>query len=358
VGTFTNDGNYPGTYEEFKFIITHGGNDSWESVNNRSFILTNQQVLPIVFFNDVGNPVATTFQVNLAVQAAAGRFNAGTDIVECKGSFNGWLGGFVLTNDPAAINSNLFSGTTYIFDSSGTTENYRFTVNGGFGGLGWETPASTGGKDRSFIQGSNSLVLPPVWWSDWTAGDVLPGTTVVTFTVNMTNAVGTDNHVFDGTFDSVYLNGDWIPWWSWGSFPFDFQMTNNPIGSKLYSLAVTFPAGHPIPLTYKYSINSSDNEAGFGTNHVRYLRATNQYSLPMDTFGSSFHETSFGDLSIGTPAAGRVPVSWQGRLGVRLQTVTQLSPPIVWQDHLETDGWSSTNFPISVSNVFFRLVKP
>ena len=51
--------------------------------------------------------VPVTFQVNMSVQEALGNFNAANlDYVEARGSFlvdagNNWLGGFVLTNDPA-----------------------------------------------------------------------------------------------------------------------------------------------------------------------------------------------------------------------------------------------------------------
>jgi hypothetical protein len=356
IGTFTNDGNYPGTYEEFKFIITHFGNDTWEYINNRTFILTNNGVLPIVYFNDIGNATPVTFQVDMSVQAAGGRFVNGADVVECKGSFNGWLGGFVLTNDPA-INSNLFKGTLFIFENPGTTEYYRFTVNGGFSGLGWETPASTDGTNRSFMVTTNALTLPVVLWSDWTSSDLLPAMTVVTFQVNMTNAVGADAHVFDSNFDTVYLNGDWIPWWSWNSPPPEFQMTNNPVGSEIYTISLAFPPGFSVPLTYKYSINGGDNEAGFGINHLRYVRSTGVYSLPMDTFGSQLHEQSFGNLQMGKPTAGKSLISWLGRPGVWLQKNTNLTSTS-WQNLPATDGLSSTNYPISAAREFFRLVKP
>src|SRR4029079_13992431 len=112
------------------------------------------------------------------------------------------------------------------------------------------TPGSTGGNDRSFILPGTALTLPPVLWSDWTAGDVLASNTVVTFTVNMTNAVGTDNYVFQPGGDGVFLNGDWIPWWSWGAFPTNFLLTNNPVGSRIYSIEVTFPKGYAVPLSY------------------------------------------------------------------------------------------------------------
>ena len=43
----------------------------------------------------------------------------------------------------------------------------------------------------------NNFVLPTVYLSDISTNSVLPVPTMVTFTVNMTNAVGTDSSVFN-----------------------------------------------------------------------------------------------------------------------------------------------------------------
>ena len=297
----------------------------------------------------------------MGIQTAAGRFTPGSDIVECKGTFNGWQGGFVLTNDPTGANPNLFSGTTYIFDNPGTVEFYKFTVDGGYSGLGWESPASCNTLDRSFTETASPQTLPSVLWSDWKASDVLPATTTVTFQVNMTNAIGADGHVFNPDFpdyDLVYLNGDWMPWWSWGAPPLEMIMTNYPPGSMIYVISQTFNQGNSVPLTYKYSINGLDNEAAFATNHLRYIRTTGSYSLPLDTFGSQLHEASFGSLKIGQPSGGHAPISWLGRPGVHLQTATNLAASVLWQDLPATDGMSQTNYPVSPGQNFFRLINP
>ena len=82
-GTF-NDGNYEGTYEEFKFIITRYGLDTWESINNRSFFVTNHEVLPIVYFGGAGTTVPVTFQVDMSGVAG---FNP-SDLVDVKPFFS------------------------------------------------------------------------------------------------------------------------------------------------------------------------------------------------------------------------------------------------------------------------------
>jgi hypothetical protein len=75
-----------------------------------------------------------------------------------------------------------------------------------------------------------------------------------------------------------------------------------------------------------------------------------------------------GNLTVGTPVAGKVPVTWLGRPGAHLQETTNLLS--AWQDILATDGtnWttfnSSTNGLVSLTNcpasanTLFRLVKP
>src|SRR5260370_21058697 len=95
-------------------------NVTWETnyvgpggTQNRSVtIARTNQLLPMVLFNNLTNipvPTPLIFQVNMAVQTALGNFNPATDLVEARGTFNNWTGGFALTNSLA--NTTLFSGT-------------------------------------------------------------------------------------------------------------------------------------------------------------------------------------------------------------------------------------------------------
>ncbi|MDB6110399.1 MAG: hypothetical protein JWR69_2149 [Pedosphaera sp.] len=363
-----------GSIENYKFVVD-GGNGplGWENPastggNNRTFTLlnTNAQTLPLVLFNDQPIPSFTnmvTFQVDMTVGVLQGKFVVGTDILEVRGSFQLWNSGFVLTNDPSAGNTNLFTGVYAVTDGAGTVEQYKFVVDGGNGPLGWESPASTGGNNRTFtLANTNHQTLPAVYFNDTALNDILTADTVVTFSVNMANAVGTDAHAFDTNVDSVYLNGvnNGVPgsFWGWGLFPPVPAMTNNPPGSSIYSTEVLVPAGSPLSVSYKYGINGADNEAGFAQNHLRYIRATGTYSMPLDTFGTQYAEPAFGNLAIGAKTAGHVPITWLGRAGVHLQTTTSLGAGHVWQDLASTDGLNSTNYPVGAGNVFFRLVKP
>ena len=218
---------------------------------------------------------------------------------------------------------------------------------------GWETLVNN--RTMKIISG-NSQILTPVFFNDELASDFLTADTLVTFSVNMTNAVGTDAHAFDSVNDHVYVNGifgfvGWDPTSLAG-----FELTNNPVGSKIHTLEVLVPKNNPLRLTYKYSINGADNEAANNVNHVRYIRQTGTYALPLDTFGNAVVEPLVGGLTIGSPSAGSVPITWLGRPGVHLQSSTSLNGP--WQDYANTDGLSSTNWPVGSGSLFFRLIKP
>jgi hypothetical protein len=362
----------PGKTLDFKFFIDTGAN--WESLNNglgidssdnnnRYFNMASSgpQKLPILFFNNLPySPLATnntTFQVDMTAQVANGSFDPSFGTVELRGNFNGWgpPGGtqILLTNNPAGPNTNLYSTVVPIADGIGASEFYKFWASVSANG-GWETLANN--RSMTVIAG-NTHILPVAFFNDELPGDFLTADTLVTFSVNMTNAVGTDAHAFDPLNDQVFING--IPifvGWDSGSLA-TWQLTNNPVGSKLYSLPILVPKGSRVQQTYKYSINGPDNEAGQNANHVRYIRQTGAYVMPLDTFGNQFVEPSFGNLRAGAAAAGHVPLSWLGRPGVRLQSRSSLSSG-AWADVPGTDGLSSTNYPISGSTQFFRLIKP
>ena len=162
-------------------------------------------------------------------QVLDGRFVPGSpiyDFVEARGTFNGWNAGFILTNDLSAANPYLFSGISVVSDPIGTVEQYKFVVDDG-ASLGWEVPASTAGGDRSFTLTNSNQILPPVLFSDLGSNDLLSADTWVTFSVNMTNAVGIDATVFQPGYDVVYFNADFLGWWPWGFQPSQYQVTNN-----------------------------------------------------------------------------------------------------------------------------------
>jgi hypothetical protein len=220
------------------------------------------------------------------------------------------------------------------------------------------------------VSGTN-LILPTVYFNDLSTFSVLPAPPLirnVTFSVSMTNAVGTDNHVFNPATDSVYLNGVDVTT-TLGTYRFDpwtnspagnplgnFKLTNNPAGSEIYTITVPIPAGYPVMLSYQYSINGNQDEAN-GINHVRYIRSDGDYVLPLDIFGGMVQEPSFGSLAAGPASGGTLPISWLGRPGVHLQMGTNLVKG-TWIDLPATDGLNVTNYPVNGPASYFRLINP
>ena len=93
-------------------------------------------------------------------------------------------------------------------------------------------------------------------------------------------------------------------WLAWNPDTLSSYILNeNPVGSGIYTLTETFPAGSIRAVTYKYSIDGNDDEAGFAQNHFRYIRSSggDAYNMPVDTFGTQYVEPKVGGLAIGTP---------------------------------------------------------
>jgi len=390
----------PDAAMDYKFVYDPPTN-SYEGVNsinqdgggNRFFAHTGDQTLPVVDYSDAPfAPIAqVTFSVDMTiVKLTDTNFNPSS--VTINGDVMGW-GGVSVTNNPAASNTNIYSATFPI--GSGTTANYQYRY----------TQISTGNTVYDHFQGANggnnnraylvpnvaSVSVPTVFFDDASLTDYLLQDTPVSFTIDMNGAVGTDSHVFSSTQDSVYINGQFANWYAWASgvnpapAPPGYQLFETPPGSGIYSNTIIIPKGSTVSFSYKYGIDigganlgPADDEAGFGQNHFRVVRATafNPYPMPRDKFGNQYGEPLFGfgstgaaNLSVGAPVAGKVPVTWLGRPGAHLQVNSGLTGG-VWLDVAGTDGTnnvtgsfgtngfvSQTNWPAS-GNGFFRLVKP
>jgi len=349
------------------------------------------QILPMVT-NQV------VFAVDMSSQIQLGQFSPGSSVF-VSGDFNSWPGtgpgALALTNYPpyrGGKNTNIYYGTNaFVGPANSVVSAYKFTDNDP--GL----PAGDNGyepvNNRSLnLQSTDGiLLLPVVYFGDYDVAGYLPTATAVFFSVDMTGAVGTDAHSFDTNFDAVYIDGpfadygqfgSWYPWTTMA--PAGYQMVQQ--GSTwIFTNTIIMPAGTPVAFPYKYGMDPGnanggplDDEAGFQANHFRVVRSTamNPYTMPTDTFGTQYGEPLFSasstggaSLAVGTPVAGKVPVSWLGRPGAHLQVSTNLSSGM-WRDLFETDGtnWTSgpgstngfvsrTNWPAS-SKAFFRLVKP
>ncbi len=377
------DGNYPGSSENYKFVIVSTGGNTYENGNNRQFLTpAGSFSFPTAFFNNIisAYSIPVTFQVDMTIPVLLGLVNpANGDTVSAAGTFqtNQWTPNFfLLTNNPTAANSNVFSGTYIDRNPPGSFEDYKFqyTQNGN---TTWE-----GIANREFVLGSTGTNLPVVLWNNQNTNTVLLSSTVVTFTVDMKNAVDIFGNPFDPANDIVMVDGDFDhPQWQLFNNAQDLfistdypnsVMANNPPGSTLYTVQFTLPAGNSIQTYYKYGIyhNTSsfntnvDNEAGFAQNHSRYIRSgTGSYTFPTDIFGqqianpSAANEPLFGKLALGAITGGQLPITWLGGVqNVHLQTTTNLISN--WQDVSSTTGVNSTNWPTDKGNRYFRLVKP
>ena len=361
---YTNTFTYTASPEAtaaFKYVAQPG--TSWEGPNtingqgndlNRYFA-NHAQALPTVFFSDAPfAPIAkVSFNVDMsAVLLSDPNYNPAT--VTLNGSFNGWSADVPCTNNPAAPNTNIYTGVVSI--GAGSTVFYQFRYNNG----GTVYDNAPGGGNRAYTAPNvASTNLPAIYFNNVTLGDLLNVDTLVTFSVNMTNAVGTDAQVWNSGTDTVFINGDFTGWQAWNPISLSaLNCTNNPPGSEVYSYTTLLLKNRPRSVKYKYALNGADNEAPSGQDHFRYIRSTNGVALmPLDKFGNQYGEPKFGNLNIGPRTGAYVPVTWLGYPGVHLQTRSNLGSG-TWQDQNNTDSQSSTNWPSSSASQFFRLVQP
>jgi len=382
----------PGTRIEYKFHIS-GTHAAWESLggypdNNRSFMLTNvsPQVLPVAFFSDAaGLPIKAGiyFQVDLSSQILITAFDPTKDLASVRGDALGWdnppasgLQLFADTSRPG-IYTNTYLSASQLTGAAFVFKNTLFRVSPPY--TTWEDGANKSvtftGSEPTNAAGYHMITVGPTLFNNFLAdtNDYLPADTLVTFSVSMTNAQSYPAFTPAITFDKLmplHVNGNWVPWWGWNTAaPVSLLMTNGTGDDWIFSQTVLIPKGKPVRLAYKYGIDdltgvsSQDNEAPTGSDRIRYIRQTGSYTLPLDTFGVQTVETSFGSLTVGTPSAGHLPVSWSGRPGVFLQTAPALNNG-AWVTLPESanygspSGIYSTNYPTSAGATFFRLVKP
>lgn len=375
------DGNYPGSFENYKFVIVSTTVTNYESGNNRVFFTpTNSGTLPLAYFNNVSTygAVPITFQVDMTLPLAMGMFvPTNGDTVSAAGTFqtNQWTPGvFVLTNNPSGANPNLYTGTYTDRNQPNSGEQYKFQINTNGGGTAWESIGN-----RTFLLGSTAQVLPQVLWNNASTNYVIMAPTLVTFTVDMTGATDVYGNPFDVNNDAVVVDGNYCsPEWQVmnnATYENPLVFTANVMGrvgsSLIFTNSYTVAAGHSYQVLYKYGIyhdtvninTNVDNEAAPYMNHTRYIRTTGTYNFPTDIFGqqrtnaASATEISFGNLAIAAPVAGKLPISWLGLPSVRLQSCTNLTTP-VWLDVPGTVGLGSTNVPPTGNQEFFRLLQP
>jgi hypothetical protein len=354
---------FPGSTVAYKFRANGG----WESPastggGDRTFeIAGGDQVLPLVYYSDIEPSTPTnniTFQVDMTAQVFLGNFDPSFQEVRVSGSFNDWGAGDLLTNNPALSgnDTNIYSAVIPIVASPGVVVPYKFRAPIGDS---WENPTSTGGGNRTFTVAGGDQVLPLVFYNDASPCDLLQQDTLVTYWLRLPiGTVATDGMVYDGS-QTVHINGDFNGWAGWD--PLLPEMT--PAGSNdLFSFTAVVTRGKAIAQKFKFSLSGFDNEAPMFDDHIKYIRTLGaEYTMPVAEFGTNYAalrvEQSFGDLKIGSPVGGDVPVTWLGRPCVTLQVRSTVDGGS-WTDLPATESEHATNWPLSSgSSQFFRLYK-
>lgn len=398
VGTFAVVDS-PAGVEQYKFVMNGGSYEGPSAANsdpgsgNRIYADV-PQTLPIVFFSDAA--LAPSCQVQFSVDMTIVQFtdtNFYAPSLTINGTLNGW-GGTTMTNNPSAANTNIYTSPFFSL-GVGSAQQYQFRYTEGAGGAtvyDHADGAYGGNNNRALTVPNVASTNIPAVFNDARLSDYLLSPTPVYFSVDMANAVGTDNHVFNQSAgDNVYLNGAFVGWYAWSGganpapAPAGFQMVESNT-STIYTNTVVIPAGTTVDCVYKYGmdpggVNSGplDDEAASGDNFSRVIRsfALSPYPMATDTFTNIHNEPYFspvntagGQLTVGAASNGQIPVQWLGTPGTRLAWKTNLTTG-AWQQIIATDGtnWTSgynstngfvseTNWPSSGGPVFFQLAKP
>jgi len=382
-------------------------NPDWANGNGNGSFPTTSPTTPLPVVIDlpngrfyVGAPALpptnyVTFTLDMTAQVIKGAFT-NTDPVSmlpvntvAVGGLNGdWGTDQQLTNytilNPTDFNpgvkTNWYIGKLATDGYLPITFNWKFRVNNLDGG--YESPASTAGGNRSTTLTTQNTTLPVTLYDDLSPYDLVQAPTTVTFTLYITN--GTQDktgYAFNNSSDTVWINGDFVGWsgGTWpgplGTFPASQQMIEVGL-SDYYTNSFVIPTGNSIYLHYKYSIDSTDDENGFSTNHVREIRSYGPtYAMPTDAWSwsvlnptnggaypnpgitnTNIVEPDFGYLTVSNPVSGKFPLTWLGRPGVVLQNKSSLTSGS-WNDNTGTDGTQATNWSNAGGNQFFRLKK-
>jgi len=359
-GTYNFKFRTPNTWSEVNF-----GADFGNGGGNAVFTTTtpNQAVLfkldlPNGRWQAGGPPIYcdVQFSVDMTYEAANNPGFDPTSVTVNGDAINAW-GGTACTNDPTAVNTNIYTSPFFSI-AVGTSIQYQFrclvdgiTQYDALGGIG--------GNNRTMVVGNvGSTNVGPVFWNDASPDDYLNVDTFVTFSVTMTNAQQyPSGPAFIPGTDGLFMNGDFAGWPAWNPISLASYEFGIVPGTLVYTNAQTFLAGKPRSVTYKYAINGTDNEAAVYQNHRRFIRSTSGvYNMPLDTFGYQYVEPKTGGLTIGSPSAGKVPLSWLGYPGYTLSL--QSSPDLAnWTTVPDTSSITSTNWPIGSSPQFFRIIQ-
>jgi hypothetical protein len=187
-------------------------------------------------FSALGVPV--TFQVDLGPRINTGEFDATTDIVEVRGSFNDWSGGFALTN--TTENPTIFKGTRDLTGTAGSEVQFKFVqVRGDV--VTWEST-----PNRPFPLPETATTLPLAYFNNvWEGAPVQ-----VKFQVNMATQKASGAFV-PAEGDFVELRGGFNAW-SAGTV-----LTPSTANPDIYETTVDVPDAPGARVEYKFVLNKA-----------------------------------------------------------------------------------------------------
>ena len=244
-------------------------------------------VLGTIIMARAQSPVS--FTVDMTAQIAGAIFDPGSgDRVQARGSFQGWTGGFWLTNSPG--NPNLYSGTLDIADPAATVEQYKFVIiKNGDDPNSWNNaePLDLPGDNRSFTLAGGAQSLRPVYYANRLPSGAVP-TNAITFQVDM-SFQRTNGNFNPGAGDTVEVRGDFelTPWASGD------QLTNSPANTNVYR-GTFYDANYPgAQLAYKFVILPNGAGGNYETvdNRVLIEPDTNGVTLPIAYFNNQVPPT-------------------------------------------------------------------
>jgi hypothetical protein len=340
-----------GSTNQYKFVMITGSGVVWEGTvgtggtqGNRTFILADtNQVLPVVYFNNVTNSTsvtnAITFQLNMSIQIAQGNFDPASGTVNIAGEFNNWTAGAnVLTNSPA--DTNLWVTTIVLSGAVGAPVNYKYIMNGT-----WENNnvGPGGAQNRTLNLARTNQTLPQVYFNN---ASTLPVPTPLVFQVNMAAQTALGN--FSPDTDMVEARGTFNGWSA------GFGLTNSPANPYLFSGTWVDTADTVGAMVqYQFVISGTTWETGVG-NRTYTLVSTNEQTLPLVFFNNV---SNLGPIAMHPGAGGQATLVWTAGPLIRLQAAGGLVNSS-WQDVPNTQGSNSVTVPLGPGTKFFRLIGP
>jgi hypothetical protein len=349
VGTFAVSGTF-GATAQYKFVMNTSQGTVWEgqvgtggTTANRAFVISNiDEVLPVVYFNNVTNSVNVTnlitFRLDMGIQILLGNFNPAAGSVNIAGAFNNWSASATpLTN--SITDTNVWSTTLSFSGADASPVDFKFIMSGT-----WENnnvgPGGT--QNRVVTLAKTDQVLPVIYFNNVTN---VPVPTPLDFQVNL--AVQTALGNFNPSTDTVEARGSFNNNWAGG-----FVLTNSPDNPNLFSgtwVDSTDVVGATIQ--YQFVLNGGTWETAVGNRNYMIL-STNEQSVPLVFFNNV---NNLGPLSLQT-TNGQAMLSWTAGPGVRLQSGISLING--WQDVPNTQGSNSLAVPLGAGQKFFRLIGP